>query len=213
MRMDPVGLYADWGRPLRGQGGTPTGTPTSPISAVSMYVRRRTGNARTCRNSTPTNTHGPLACIWGSSGRRFKSCQPDTGQRLFSDVITRRRGVRTQTLYPNQLATRARQQTCTDHSPNASTTAPGRTSRHSYHCHDRAVERSTCAHAATEVCLLPMGRWAEPVARAKCTGGPNCWHPRFGRHQGSRHDGSLRATNQHRIPPAPARVCVIVGAG
>ena len=152
------------------------------------------------------------AIYWGSSGCRFKSCQPDTGQRLFSDVITRRRGVSTQTLYPNQLSTRARQQTCTDHSPNASTTAPGRTSRHSYHCHDRAVERSTCAHAATEVCLLPMGRWVEPVARAKCTG-PNCWHPRFGRHQGSRHDGSLRATNQHRIPPAPARVCVIVGAG
>ena len=64
------------------------------------------------------------AIHWGSSGCRFKSCQPDTGQRLFSDMITRRRGVRTQTLYPNQLPTRARQQTCTDHSPNASTTAP-----------------------------------------------------------------------------------------
>jgi hypothetical protein len=28
---------------------------------------------------TQTNVNGPYAYIWGSRGRRFKSCQPDKG--------------------------------------------------------------------------------------------------------------------------------------
>ena len=71
----PSGLKADWGR--HHVVSTPTDTPTSPIPGVFVGVRRPTRNARTCRNSTPTNTDGPIARIWGSSGRRFKSCQPD----------------------------------------------------------------------------------------------------------------------------------------
>jgi hypothetical protein len=54
---------------------TPTGTPTSPIPGVFVGVRPPTRNARTCRNSTPTNTDEPIAWIWGSSGRVFKPCQ------------------------------------------------------------------------------------------------------------------------------------------
>jgi hypothetical protein len=57
----PPGLKADWGRPPRGDRRTPTGTPTSPIPGVFVGVRRPTRNARTCRNSTPTNTDGPIA--------------------------------------------------------------------------------------------------------------------------------------------------------
>jgi len=40
--------------------------------------------ALTCTNLSPASTDYPGALYWGSSGRRFKSCQPDTGQRRFS---------------------------------------------------------------------------------------------------------------------------------
>src|SRR5271166_1456725 len=85
----PSGLKADWGD--HHVVSTATGTPTSPIPGVFVDVRRPTRNARTCRNSTPTNTDGPIARIWGSSGRRFKSCQPDTvSPTIVSDQRTRR---------------------------------------------------------------------------------------------------------------------------
>ena len=83
---------------------TPTGTPTSPIPGVFVGVRQPTRNARTCRNSTPTNTGGPLAWIWGSSGRRFKSCQSDAGERLYLAVLNGDFRRRTLMKYPNEIS-------------------------------------------------------------------------------------------------------------
>src|SRR5271156_5666833 len=36
-----------------------------------------------CRRMAPADTARPLSAKWGSSGRRFKSCQADKGQRWF----------------------------------------------------------------------------------------------------------------------------------
>jgi hypothetical protein len=58
---------------------TPTGTPTSRVPRVSAAFRRCTRNTVTCGNRILAETGGPVAYIWGSSGRRFKSCQPDQG--------------------------------------------------------------------------------------------------------------------------------------
>jgi hypothetical protein len=35
------------------------------------------------QNRTAADTSEPPVLTWGSSGRRFKSCQPDTGQSRF----------------------------------------------------------------------------------------------------------------------------------
>ena len=43
------------------------------------------------------------ALDWGSSGRRFKSCQPDAGQTWFLATEIRFWGGLTQTFDPNQL--------------------------------------------------------------------------------------------------------------
>ena len=61
-------------------------------------------------DSTLTSTSASGICSHVAIRSRA-TCQSDAHQRLFSDAITRRFGVRTQTLYPNQLSTRARQQT------------------------------------------------------------------------------------------------------
>src|SRR3954454_24974663 len=34
----------------------------------------------TCGNDTQADSHGPEEFAWGSRGRRFKSCQPDSGK-------------------------------------------------------------------------------------------------------------------------------------
>src|SRR5271163_3132988 len=65
---------------------TPTRTPTSQIHAdyPSMFadVLRHPKLPLNCRGvlhqRTPEHTCEPHFHSWGSSGRRFKSCQPDT---------------------------------------------------------------------------------------------------------------------------------------
>ena len=57
---------------------TPTYAPTSSISGVFVAVRRCSRIVLTCKNRIPADADEPRSHIWGSSGRRFKSCQPDT---------------------------------------------------------------------------------------------------------------------------------------
>ena len=64
------------------------------------------------------------AICWGSSGRRFKSCQPDTGQRLFFKASVVEFGCRTQTRYPNQLSVTFGQQTIGQRSSTISAKPP-----------------------------------------------------------------------------------------
>ena len=45
--------------------------------------RRDTQNALTITHATQWNSSSRIRPPWGSSGRRFKSCQPDAGQRHF----------------------------------------------------------------------------------------------------------------------------------
>jgi len=42
---------------------------------------------------------------WGSSGRRFKSCQRDAVQRWFLGALRAQIGHRTQMRYPNEIST------------------------------------------------------------------------------------------------------------
>src|SRR5262245_61228671 len=64
-------------QPLRHLLRTPTRTPTGPIPRVSVAVRRCAETAVTCTDRASTHTCEHRYFDWGSSGRRFKSCQPD----------------------------------------------------------------------------------------------------------------------------------------
>src|SRR5258707_15189604 len=50
------------------------------------------------------------ALDWGSSGRRFKSCQPDAGQTRYIAVLKGDFRRRTQMKYPNEILTGVHQQ-------------------------------------------------------------------------------------------------------
>ena len=68
----------------RRRGLTPIRTPiSSPCPSASTNKR--------AAQRVPASTQTCSAAIWGSSGRRFKSCQPDTGQRHFPRTPTRGR--------------------------------------------------------------------------------------------------------------------------
>ena len=80
----------------------------SPRSAVDAAVAAQRALGLPVRmglatDSTFTSTSASGICSHVAIRSRA-TCQSDAHQRLFSDAITRRFGVRTQTLYPNQLA-------------------------------------------------------------------------------------------------------------
>jgi hypothetical protein len=71
---------------------TTDGSGAGVVTSLSHWVQTRRVNGdglrrfplvRPVRESLRDSQIQPLS-DWGSSGRRFKSCQPDTGQRLFS---------------------------------------------------------------------------------------------------------------------------------
>jgi hypothetical protein len=64
----------------------------------------------------PPRTHDDqgkrvTAIYWGSSGRRFKICQPDAVQRVLSGPFGPQIGRRIPMKYPNELPTATNQQT------------------------------------------------------------------------------------------------------
>ena len=63
--------------------------------------------------STPTSDQRECvtAMFWGSSGRRFKTCQPDAIQRVLSGPFGPQIGRRIPMKYPNELPTATNQQT------------------------------------------------------------------------------------------------------
>jgi hypothetical protein len=92
-RKPPSCSGAGWGRLHRGlgRGGSlaeAAEPQPEPQRDLDSYGRSRmspeAAPLATCANGTQANFHGREEVIWGSRGRRFKSCQPDSeiaGQR------------------------------------------------------------------------------------------------------------------------------------
>src|SRR4051794_15365893 len=60
----------------------------------------------TCANGTQANFHGRGEVAWGSRGRRFKSCQPDSGNRR-SEASRPKRSTRLSRKYSNRYSNAA----------------------------------------------------------------------------------------------------------
>ena len=68
---------------------TPTRTPTTLISGRCAGVRACRRIALTCADRTRVDASKRRSATWGSSGRRFESCQPDSrkGSLACDDAI------------------------------------------------------------------------------------------------------------------------------